>query len=97
MIKNKESRFKQFVEERARKIRSFSEVSEGMHVSGEDNPADLTTRPMMPGELKNNEFWLHGPQWLKLPVSEWPVADDVARFTEESVSEMRVEDKKVVV
>ena len=95
-IRNKERKFKQFVEERTKRIRELTDEFSWKHVKGEENPADLTTRYMMPSELKTSKFWRHGPEWLKLPMSEWPVKDVGQTYTEESVLEMRAEDRKRV-
>jgi transposase InsO family protein len=89
-IRNKENRFKQFVEARAAKIRSATDETTWKHVKGELNPADLTTRPLSPSEFVSSKFWYTGPDWLRLPVSEWPVVDVAGRLTEESVVEIKV-------
>ena len=96
-IRNKENRFKQFVEARARQIRTATDEAAWKHVKGELNPADLTTRPIKPSEFSGNTFWFTGPDWLKLPISEWPVVDVAGSLTEESVVEERVEDGKCMV
>ena len=59
-IKNRHERFKQFVEERCKSIRDKTNWS---HVKGIENPADLTTREILPSELKDNLMWLRGPNW----------------------------------
>ena len=53
-IKNRHERFKQFVEERYKSIRDKTNSKNWSHVKGIDNPADLTTRDMLPSELKDN-------------------------------------------
>lgn len=42
------------------------------HVSGEQNPADCTSRGLLPLELFDHELWWNGPLWLRLPSSNWP-------------------------
>ena len=95
-IRNKHQQFKQFVDERARHIRELTDESRWMHVKGEENPADLTTRGVLASELKNNEFWYKGPSWLRLPIDQWPVNESYVEVTDESVVEMRAEDRKRV-
>ena len=43
-------------------------------VAGEDNPADLPTRPKSVSQLcERISLWRHGPAFLTLDSSEWPV------------------------
>ena len=39
---------------------------------GEENPADLPTRGILPRDSKNNTFWASGPNWLQNEESKWP-------------------------
>ena len=93
-IKNSQHQFKQFVEERSRTIRENSSSESWRHVKGEENPADLTTRGIMPTDFKEQEVWFKGPAWLKLPINQWPVADLDVESTDESVVEMKAADKE---
>lgn len=61
-----------FVANRVSKI--IEKVGEKwFHVRSEDNPADLGSRGMMPAELSTRNLWWHGPSWLQLEKSEWPI------------------------
>ena len=81
------------MEERSRTIRENSSSESRRHVKGEENPADLTTRGIMPTDFKEQEVWFKGPAWLKLPINQWPVADLDVESTDESVLEMKAADK----
>ncbi|XP_065368859.1 uncharacterized protein LOC135961295 [Calliphora vicina] len=54
------------------------------HVSSSYNPADLATRGLTPSELKENKLWWHGPEWLKLEKSSWPIVPSEFETAEES-------------
>ena len=49
------------------------DMSEWGWVSGENNIADLTTRPQPASALGPGTPWMSGPAFLYLPESEWPV------------------------
>lgn len=42
------------------------------HVKGNDNPADVISRGLMPEEIESCELWWNGPEWLKKPKKQWP-------------------------
>ena len=96
-IKNSQHQFKQFVEERAKTIRKNTSSDDWRHVKGNENPADLTTRVILPTELKEKEIWFKGPAWLKLPINEWPITDPGSETTLESLEEMKASDKEKLV
>ena len=60
-----------FVANRLAAILDTTDVSQGKHVSGIHNPADIGTRAIKVAVLKRSE-WLIGPAWLKQPENEWP-------------------------
>ena len=93
-ILNDYQEYKQFVEERAVKIRKLSE--NWKHVKGTENPADLTSRGLFATQLKDNLLWTKGPDWLMLSPEKWPVKERDVEHTDESIKEMRVEDQKKV-
>ena len=46
-------------------------------VSTKNNPADITSRGITPFELLNDPTWLHGPSFLYLSESNWPVLPSI--------------------
>uniref|UniRef100_A0A8R1I4K3 Integrase catalytic domain-containing protein n=1 Tax=Caenorhabditis japonica TaxID=281687 RepID=A0A8R1I4K3_CAEJA len=42
------------------------------HVPTDQNPADIASRGATLSQLRNNELWHHGPQFLKQEPSNWP-------------------------
>uniref|UniRef100_A0A8R1E2H8 Integrase catalytic domain-containing protein n=1 Tax=Caenorhabditis japonica TaxID=281687 RepID=A0A8R1E2H8_CAEJA len=42
------------------------------HVPTRPNPADIASRGATLSQLRNNELWHHGPQFLKQEPSNWP-------------------------
>ena len=64
--------YKQFVENRVRKIQAKSEIT-WRHVPTEMNPADLASRG---GSVEHRELWWNGPEWMANP-EHWP--QDIVR------------------
>ena len=65
-----------FVKNRVQKILSMSEKEDWSHVFGKENPSDLGTRPCKVKDLQSS-LWLHGPDWLKADVSDWPLSKEI--------------------
>ncbi|XP_064470062.1 uncharacterized protein LOC135384806 [Ornithodoros turicata] len=63
-IKANASRWKPFVANRVVEIQGLCDPSTWHYCPGEQNPADLLTRGVLPRQLQNNEFWWTGPKWL---------------------------------
>lgn len=53
------------------------------HISSSHNPSDLATRGMSPAELRDKYLWWHGPEWLVLNKSLWPINTVEHSTTEE--------------
>ena len=72
-------RFKPFVSVRIGEIQDNSDPAQWRHVPGEQNVADDVSRGIPVESLAGR--WQHGPDFLRLPESEWPqdspVADEV--------------------
>ena len=64
---------KTFVANRVAQILDITSTNQWKHIKTEDNPADMGTRGCFPQDLIDKELWWHGPTWLKLPKSRWPV------------------------
>jgi len=71
-------RFKTYVGNRISFILDRIPPSHWNHVPGEENPADCASRGLLPLELIEHDLWWSGPEWLKLPLLDWPrhVAQD---------------------
>ena len=65
-------RFKTFVGNRISRIVELISPDRWRHVNGTDNPADCVSRGLFPSELLNHYLWWNGPEWLKLPSTDWP-------------------------
>ena len=44
-----------------------------MHCLTVENPADLGSRGVLASQLKGDELWWRGPQWLTGQIEDWPV------------------------
>jgi hypothetical protein len=64
--------FKAFVAHRVGEIHTHTEPRQWLHVPTAQNPADVGTRSITASELKDCFLWWEGPEFLKLPVTEWP-------------------------
>ena len=42
-------------------------------VAGSDNPSDWCTKPRSVQEVRDNKFWRNGPEFLRLPETDWPI------------------------
>ena len=58
------------------------------HVSGAENPADCASRGLFPAEIINHHLWWEGPEWLKLPSSQWPAQSYSKRVIVEEEKEV---------
>ncbi|XP_053682608.1 uncharacterized protein LOC128733054 [Sabethes cyaneus] len=69
--------WKTFIANRVSTIQSTTHGSTWAHVAGADNPADMVSRGFPADELVLSNKWKHGPSWLSLPKSKWPVQQPV--------------------
>ena len=63
-----------FVQRRIYEIQSSKGI-EFRYVSTPQNTADIATRSCTVKMLNGNEFWWHGPTWLKKDHDNWPTWD----------------------
>ena len=74
---NKESYgFNTFVATRVGEIQNATDVSEWFWIKSNLNIADILTRGANPSELHAESDWQYGPDFLKLPLHEWPISND---------------------
>lgn len=71
-INSSPDKYKTFVANRIAEIQEFTEPKNWRHVDGKQNPADCLSRGIDPDELRDHKLWWHGPEWLKLPKTQWP-------------------------
>ena len=78
-IRSETRRFKPFVSVRVGEIQDNSDPAQWRHVKGEQNVADDVSRGIPVESLTGR--WQYGPDFLRLPQSEWPqdcpVGDEV--------------------
>ena len=63
-LNNKDKRFRTFVANRVKTIRSYTSVDQWRHVSSNENPADLASRGICADEKEKVNMWLNGPKGL---------------------------------
>ncbi|XP_066153278.1 uncharacterized protein [Euwallacea fornicatus] len=71
-IRSSSSEWKPFVSNRVAEIQDITDLASWGYVNTSDNPADILSRGLSPGELVNNKLWWHGPHWLSSNQSLWP-------------------------
>ncbi|GFT64506.1 uncharacterized protein TNCV_2382441 [Trichonephila clavipes] len=81
-IKGDFNRHKVFVKNRIKEIQKLSDPKEWCYCKGKDNPADLISRGLPLNDLKNNKIWWHGPKWLTMKQTEWPLFSEPIIETE---------------
>ena len=63
---------KMFVNNRVESILNITSVGDWDYIHTNDNPADIGSRGCDIQTLQNSELWKQGPDFIKLPESEWP-------------------------
>lgn len=71
-----EKRWKPYVENRVREIRTLTKISCWRHCPGSQNPADLVTRGINALTLIHSTQWLSGPDWLQNEPTIWPSVNE---------------------
>lgn len=72
-LRSHSSRWATFVANRVSHIQDITPTECWHHVSSGDNPADICSRGVFPGEIIHNSLWWAGPCWLSKPHEEWPL------------------------
>ncbi|GFU11788.1 uncharacterized protein TNCV_2024661 [Trichonephila clavipes] len=67
---------------RIKEIQKLSDPKESRYCKGKDIPADLISRGLPLNDLKNNKIWWHGPKWLTMKQTEWPLFSEPIIETE---------------
>ena len=71
-ISNEKKRFQVFVANRVQTIRDATNPYQWRYVESKRNPADDASRGLDGQELSPQCRWITGPNFLRLPESEWP-------------------------
>ena len=58
------------------------------HVSTHENPADCSSRGLLPSDFLSHQLWTQGPHWLMTPTSQWPIIS-VAEIPSEPLPEVK--------
>lgn len=66
--------FGTFVGTRIAEIQTLTDTNEWWWVASDDNAADYATRPQHPSNLGSDSAWQKGPEYLTLPVDQWPIS-----------------------
>lgn len=61
-----------YVANRVVQILESTSPSEWNYIPSKLNPADCLSRGLTPRQLKTHSLYWHGPDFLRLPISEWP-------------------------
>ena len=77
MINKDSYGFNTFVATRVGEIQATTESHEWYWVESKLNIADIITRGAKLHELSRNSTWQQGPEFLTLPVEEWPLRNDI--------------------
>ena len=96
-IKGVNKQSKMFVENRVKDIRELAPPDQWFYCSTDDNPANIPTHGLQFSKLRECCKWWFKPFWLRLPEASWPDQPDVMKSpTDECVSEMKAEDRKLI-
>lgn len=71
-IKSCPSRWQTFVANRVSHIQEHIAPDCWRHVPTGENPADLGSRGLLPGDIVGRELWWSGPSWLSESSDAWP-------------------------
>lgn len=75
-IRGHPTRWQTYVANRVSEIQSTLPEAQWHHLPGKDNPADCASRGISPSELIAHPLWWHGPPWLSMEPSFWPVSNE---------------------
>lgn len=72
-------------------IQTSTNIQDWQWIPGTHNIADVITRGASPQDLDQDSEWQNGPQFLVLPVSEWPIksAKELAATARENIDKLQ--------
>lgn len=71
------SKSKIFVANRIVEIHKVLNMNQWHHVISKENPADAASRGIPGSQLKSNELWWTGPNWLNKSENSWPTEPEI--------------------
>lgn len=83
--------YQTFFANRVGEIQKTAPVTDWWWIPGDLNIADIITRGSTTDDLKEGSTWQNGPDFLKLPVDEWPMKSpgEVAAQAKENVDRLQ--------
>ena len=82
MIRKESYGFSTFVAVRVREIQESTDPLQWYWTEGRKNAADCITRGKKPTEIGQDSKWQEGPDFLKLPISDWSVKQEDCSYSE---------------
>ena len=76
-LNNDVKRFKVYVANRVQLIRDHSDSMQWNYIESKKNPADDTSRGVLPSNAAKVKRWVNGPEFLWKEESTWPYQDEI--------------------
>ena len=95
-ITQQEKKWKQYVQSRVEEIRRLVPVEYWNHCSGVENPADISSRGILPTHLALSELWWSGPDWLASTENPAKENVNIEFMPDECRNEMKVKDQRAL-
>ena len=83
--------YQTFFANRIGEIQKAGQMEDWRWIEGKLNIADILTRGASPEELNEESEWQQGPEFLKLPETDWPMkmASEITPFAAEDVGKLQ--------
>ena len=81
--------WKQFVRHRVNEVLKLSSKEDWSYCRTEENPADLGSRGVLASQLREDNLWWRGPQWLSGQPEDWLRTTETLRTPESSEEEKK--------
>ena len=75
--------------DRVNEVLKLSSKEDRSYCRTEENPADLGSRGVLASQLREDDIWWHGPQWLSGQPEDWPRTTETLRTPESSEEEKK--------
>lgn len=87
-MNSQSSRLKTYVANRVSQILDATEVKQWNHIGTQENPADIPSRGLRPGELLTATLWWKGPAWLEKDKKYW-ISSQISTHVNEELPDVR--------